>query len=65
MGPLERANFNHWTEITLRDPTEYTYPSYDLKMETDPLSETLCFLMFRIQGEVNIPKIRVIYFTLY
>jgi hypothetical protein len=32
LGPLERARLNRW----------------GLRMETDPVSETLCFLLFRI-----------------
>jgi hypothetical protein len=36
LGPLERANLNHWT--ILRDPTEYVSFSLRLRMETDPVS---------------------------
>jgi hypothetical protein len=42
LGPLERAYFNHWS-------------SEDLRTETDPVYETLCFLVSRIldDGESN------------
>jgi hypothetical protein len=40
MGLFERANLNHWT----------------LRMETDPVSETLCFLISRIPDDGHSPK---------
>jgi hypothetical protein len=44
-GRLERANLSHF----LRDPTEYVSPSSNLRTETDPVSETLWFLVFKIR----------------
>jgi hypothetical protein len=35
-GPLERANLNHWCLLS------------HLRKETDPVSEMICFLVFRI-----------------
>jgi hypothetical protein len=40
LGPLERANLNHWT--FLRGPTEYVSSSSP-EDGTDPISETSCF----------------------
>jgi hypothetical protein len=37
LGPLERANLNHWTE-------------------TDPVSETSCFLVSRIPDDGKVQK---------
>jgi hypothetical protein len=39
-----------------RDPTEYVSPSPQLKMETDPVSETLCFLELRILDNGQSPE---------
>jgi hypothetical protein len=47
LGPLERANLNHWI-----------LPH--LKTETDPVSETLCFLVSRIPDDGQSPKNPVI-----
>jgi hypothetical protein len=44
---LERASLNRF----LRDPTKSVSPSPHLRTETDPVSETLCFLVFRIEVE--------------
>jgi hypothetical protein len=43
-GPLERGNVNHYSG----DPTVYVSPFTHLKTVTDPVSETFCFLVFRI-----------------
>jgi hypothetical protein len=40
LGPLEGANLNQQTS-----PPNRVSSSPDLKMETDPTSETLCFLV--------------------
>jgi hypothetical protein len=37
LGPFERANLNHWAS--------------QLRMETDPVSETSCFLFSRIPDD--------------
>jgi hypothetical protein len=36
------------SQLFLRNPTEYMSPSRHLRTETDPVSETPCFLVFRI-----------------
>jgi hypothetical protein len=38
LGPLERANLNHW------------------RMETNPVSEMMCYLVFRIMDNGHSPK---------
>jgi alpha-D-ribose 1-methylphosphonate 5-triphosphate diphosphatase PhnM len=40
LGPLERANLSHWTHLHLRT-------------ETDPVSETSCFLEYRTMEKVQ------------
>jgi hypothetical protein len=40
LGPLERANLNHWTTGPNRVGV-FPHP----RMETDPVSETLCFFI--------------------
>jgi hypothetical protein len=50
LGPLERALLpldENRGYLFLRDPTEQVSPSPYLKVETDPGSETLRFLVFR------------------
>jgi hypothetical protein len=42
-GSLERASDSGY--LFRRDPTEYMSPSPYLKMETDPVSETWCFIV--------------------
>jgi hypothetical protein len=46
---LERANLNHWTQQSRYLPTH-------LRMETDPVSETSCSLVFRIADDGKSPK---------
>jgi hypothetical protein len=41
-GSLRKSNDFDW--LFPRDPRDYAYFSLYLKMETDPVSETLCFL---------------------
>jgi hypothetical protein len=43
LGPLERASLNHWTGET---------------GATDPVSETLCSLVFRIPDDGKSPEIQ-------
>jgi hypothetical protein len=43
-------------KLFLRDPTEQMPPSPHVKMETDPVSETLCFLVFRIPDDGPSPE---------
>jgi hypothetical protein len=50
---LERCNLNHWT-------TEQVCPSLHLTMETDAVSKTLCFLVFRIQDIGKVHKLRIL-----
>jgi hypothetical protein len=49
LSPLEIDNFNHqtnhWVLLFLRNPAEYVSSSAHLKTETDPVSETFCFLV--------------------
>jgi hypothetical protein len=47
LAPLERANLNHWTIL----------PPH-LRTETDPVSEMLCFLVFRIPDNGQSPKLQ-------
>jgi hypothetical protein len=57
LGPLERADLNHWTSpVFLRDPNEQVTPPRYLRTETDPASETLCFLVSRIPDDEQSPK---------
>jgi hypothetical protein len=44
--PLERTNFNHWP----------SHLALHLMTETDPVSETSCFLFSRIQDVGKSPK---------
>jgi hypothetical protein len=43
VGPLWKANLNHWTPFHLR-------------IETDPVSETSCFLVSRIPDDGKVKK---------
>jgi hypothetical protein len=45
LGPLERANLNHWA-------------SHHLRMEIDPVSKMFCFLVFRIADDGQSPEPR-------
>jgi hypothetical protein len=62
LGPLERANLSHWMiliEISSFYLTQQSrgLPPPRLKMETDPVSETLCFLVsYRIPDDGQSPK---------
>jgi hypothetical protein len=50
LGPLERANLD-WSSIS-KGSTEYVSCSTHLRTERNPVSETLCFLVFWIpEGE--------------
>jgi hypothetical protein len=40
----------------LRDLTEYVFPSSQLRTETDPVVETLCFLLFRTLDDGQSPE---------
>jgi hypothetical protein len=44
LGPLERANINHWTSLL---------PHLHLRTETDPVSEMSCFLEYRTMEKVQ------------
>jgi hypothetical protein len=60
LGPLETANLSRWTswviEVFLRDPTVWVTLYLHLKAETDPVSETLRFLVFRIMDDGQRPE---------
>jgi hypothetical protein len=44
LGPLERANLNHWIGPVVQGPNRVgVFPH--LRTETDPVSETLCFFI--------------------
>jgi hypothetical protein len=51
LGPLERANLKSLDQ----QATFIPHPPH-LRMETDPVSETLSFLVFRIPNDVQSPK---------
>jgi hypothetical protein len=53
-GPLQRANLKHWT--FLKDPSELVSPTPHLRTETDPVSETLCSLKYRMPDKVPKPS---------
>jgi hypothetical protein len=48
LGPLERANLNHWAQLS-----RCLLPHLHLRTETDPVSETSCFLEYRTMEEVQ------------
>jgi hypothetical protein len=50
LGPLERANLDH-----LLTQQGRCLPSH-LRMETDPVSKTLCSIVFRILDDGQISK---------
>jgi hypothetical protein len=57
LGPLQRASLNHW-KLALSaglNRVGVSPPSH-LRTETDPVSETLCFLLSRIPGNGQNPK---------
>jgi hypothetical protein len=56
LGPLERANLNHWT-IFPGDEHSIPLPS----PETDPVSETFYFLIFRTPDDGQSPEIYYIH----
>jgi hypothetical protein len=43
------------TEVSafLRDPTVLVSSTFHLKMQKDPVIETVCFLVFRILGNIR------------
>jgi hypothetical protein len=58
LGPLERANLQaHWLRLALsKGPNRVcVFPSH-LRTDTDPVSETLCFLTFRIPDDGQNPE---------
>jgi hypothetical protein len=48
LGPLERANLNHWAQLS-----RCLLPHLHLRTETDPVSETSCFLENRMMEKVQ------------
>jgi hypothetical protein len=56
LGPLERANINHWTKPFLMDPTEYVPPTPRLWMETGSFQNAVLF-HYRTMGKVKGEKI--------
>jgi hypothetical protein len=51
-----RTKSNYCGSLFLRDPTEYMSSSLHPKTETDPVSETLCFLVFRNPCDGQTPE---------
>jgi hypothetical protein len=45
-----------WSWLFLRNPTDLVSPSPHLKMETDPVSDTSIFLVFKIPGDGQSPE---------
>jgi hypothetical protein len=57
LGPSGRANLNHWNEVSSFEGTQQNRsPSSHMRTETDPVSETLCFLVFIIPDDGQIPQ---------
>jgi hypothetical protein len=55
LGPLERANFNHW--LFLRGQlSRCLLPHLHLRTETDPVSETACSLEYQTMEKVQKPR---------
>jgi hypothetical protein len=48
LGPLERADLQHWTLCSCLPP--------QLRKERDPVSETLCYLLSSIPDDGQSPK---------
>jgi hypothetical protein len=60
LGPLERANLNH-PQVNGKTPTELgplERANLNHWVETDPVSETLCFLVSRIPNNGQSPRAR-------
>jgi hypothetical protein len=53
---MEITGSSESDSLFLRDPTEQVSPSPHLRMETDPVSEPLCFLIFRILEKIQKPS---------
>jgi hypothetical protein len=54
LGPLERANLNHWTKLDIalsKGPNTVSVSLRHLRTEKDPVSESLCLLVFRIPDD--------------
>jgi hypothetical protein len=61
LGLLERGNPNQWiSPATLRDTREWASCSQHLRTETRPVSETLCFIVFRIPDDGHGPETPII-----
>jgi hypothetical protein len=45
-----------WGQLFLKHSTEKVSPSLHVRTETDPVSETLCFRVFRIPDKVQKPS---------
>jgi hypothetical protein len=60
LGPLERANLNHWIQLFIRDPKRVGVSHRPhLRTETDPVFETLpClfFVEYRTMDKVQNPS---------
>jgi hypothetical protein len=51
LSPLEGPNLSHWTGLDwsgLAKGPKRVSPLFHVRTETDPVSETLCFLIFSI-----------------
>jgi hypothetical protein len=59
-GPLERANLNHWAQ-----PSRCLLPHLHLRTETDPVSETSCFLEYRTMEKVQKISVNSVCITVF
>jgi hypothetical protein len=58
-GKNHYVGVSHRGYVFKRDSTEYVSVSLYLKMETEPVSQMLCFLIFRILGDGQSPETQV------
>jgi hypothetical protein len=56
LGRLERTNCNHWIEAVFSKGPNRVSPFLHVKTGTDRVSETLCFLEFRIPDVGQSPE---------
>jgi hypothetical protein len=56
LSPSSGILINYRDENFLKDPKDLMSPSTYLKAETDQVSKTLCFLVFRIPDDGQIPE---------
>jgi hypothetical protein len=56
LGPLERASLSHWMLALPVRLSRICVSHPHLRKETDPVSETLCFLVSRMPDDRQSPK---------